>query len=262
MRAVLRAIACMLLASAPAEAGSIFDGDWIADLDTQSGLPTDIYLVRDGQYACQSCSPPRAYPADGILRPVPGDPDQTSEAVRITGPRQIITHIVGSALDRTTTMTVAPDDRTATYVSIDRRPGISAALRTSFLARRLAAAPPGAHAVSGTWQGVRDLSVPAELRTVTLHLDGDTLHYSTPLGTAFSTKLGGDFVPVRSAHAADVQAAVRQIGDRQIEERVMVAGKVVLIRIFTVSRDGRSMETASTDLATGTVFRATSRRQR
>lgn len=256
------ALACIVFVSAAAHARSPFDGNWAADLDTQSGLPTDIYLVRDGQYSCKSCEPPRSYPADDKLRPVADDPDKTSEAVRIVSPREIVTRIVGSALIRTTTMKVAPDGRTATYVSIDHRPGIAATLRTEYLARRTAPASSGANAVSGTWQGVRYITVPTELRTTTLRLDGDKLSYSTPLGTTFTATLGGDFVPVHSAHSANVQVAVRRTGPQQIEEHVKQDGKDVLARTFTISPDGRSMETASTDLINGTTFRATSRLQR
>lgn len=259
---MLLALAGLAMPSASvAQAASPFDGNWVADLDTQSGLPTDVYLVRNGRYFCASCEPSRAYPADGRMRPVRGDSVGTSEGVRIVGPRQIVTHIVASSLDRTTTMTVAPDGLTATYVSLDHRPGISATLRTEYLARRTAPAPPGAHAVSGSWQGIRYVTVPAELRTTTLRLIGDELSYSTPLGTSFKATLGGDFVPVRSSHTADVQVAVRRLGSRQIQERIKQDGKEVLVRVFTVSEDGRSMDTASTDLATGTTFRAISRLQ-
>ena len=242
-----------------AQARSPFDGSWVADLDTQSGLPTDVYLIRDGHYSCTSCEPPRAYPADGELRPVPGDPDRTSEAVRISSPSEIVTHIVGSALDRTTTMTVAPDGRTATYVSIDHRPGIAAAIRTEYIARKTGPTLSKAHIASGTWKGVRYVAVPEELRTTTMQVVGNKLMYSTPLGTSFTATFGGDFVPVRSAHAADVQVAVRRTAPSQIQERVRQKGKEVLVRVFTVRPDGRSMETASTDLTQGTTFRVTSR---
>ena len=124
------------------------NGDWVADLQTQTGLSRDVYVLRDGIYGCESCSPPRSYPADGALRAVTGAPG-VSEAVTIAGPRTIVTRIVQPALIRVTTMTVAPDDETATYVSIDRRPGISVPLRTEYLARRVAPGPPGSHRVSG-----------------------------------------------------------------------------------------------------------------
>jgi hypothetical protein len=232
----------------------------VADLDTQSGLATDIYLVRDGSYTCTSCEPPRTYLADGQPYPVPAEPGLTSEAVTITGPRTIVTHIVSPPLDRVTTMTVAPDDQTATYVSIDHRPGIAAALRTEYLARRTAPAPVGAHPVSGTWQGVRYVEVPALVRTTTLRLTGDQFSYSTPLGTSFTALLGGDFVPVRTAQGTGVTASVRRTGELQIEELVKRDGKLIAVRTFTVTPNGDAMEIATTDPLKRLTFRATSRR--
>jgi hypothetical protein len=83
----IAAVIAVLVTGAPAHAAGPFDGRWVADLDTQSGLSSDIYLVRDGRYTCRSCEPPRDYAADGRAHPVPRDPDVTWESVKITGPR-------------------------------------------------------------------------------------------------------------------------------------------------------------------------------
>lgn len=257
---LLTAVACCLSVQASAHANSPFDGAWVADLDTQSGLASDMYLVKDGNYGCATCEPPRSYRADGKPHPVPGDPDVASESVSITGPRTIVTHIVGPPLDRTTTMTVAADDQTATYVSLDHRPGIPGVLRTVYLARRTAPAPTGAHPVSGTWQGVRYVEVPPEVRTTVLRITGDRFSYSTPLGTSFTARIGGDYVPVKSEAGDGTTVSIRRSGQRQIEERVKQAGQVVAIRTFTLAPDGRTLEIATTDPSRGTTFRATSRR--
>src|SRR5689334_15838893 len=99
----------LALLSAAARAPD-FSGIWLADLDTQS-LPAhpDVYLVAHRQYRCDSCEPPRDYPADGRPHPVPGDANVTSESVTIAGARTIVTRIVGPALTRETRMTVARD---------------------------------------------------------------------------------------------------------------------------------------------------------
>lgn len=255
----IAAVIAVLVTGALAHAAGPFDGRWVADLDTQSGLSSDIYLVRDGRYTCRSCEPPRDYAADGRAHPVPHDPDVTWESVKITGPRTIVTHIVGPPLDRVTTMTVAPDGRTATYVSIDHRPGIGEALRTVYLARRTSPAPAGAHPVSGTWQGIRYVEVPALVRTTVLRVDGDRFRYSTALGTSFTARLGGGYVHVRGG--SSYLAAVRRKGQRRIEQRIREGGHLVAIRTFTVSPDGLSLEVATTDPGKGITFRAVSRRR-
>lgn len=257
---LLPAAALCLSLQASAYANSPFDGTWVADLDTQSGLASDVYLVKDGNYSCATCEPRRSYRADGKPHPIPGDPDVVSESVSITGPRTIVTHIVGPLLDRTTTMTVSADDRTATYISLDHRPGIPGVLRTVYLARRTAPTPTGAHAVSGTWQGVRYVEVPPEVRTTVLRITGDRFSYSTPLGTSFTARIGGDYVPIRSGASNGTTVAIRRSGQLQIEERIKQAGQVIAIRTFTIAPDGRTLEIATADPSRGTTFRAISRR--
>jgi hypothetical protein len=260
MRSVSWALGLLALAS-PATARSPFDGRWVSDLHTQSGLPTDIYLVAGGRYRCDSCSPPRAYPADGRPHAVPGDDQVRWESVRIAGPRALVTHIEGPTLSRTVTMTVAPDGRTATYVANDKRPGVKGPLRTVYVARRTAPAPAGAHAVSGTWQGIRYVTVPEQQRTIILHVEGDRFVYSHPLGYAFTARLGGGFVPVSGPYETPVFAAVRRLDPRTIEETRRSNGRITAIRTYTLSPDGSSLDVATTDPATGQTFRATSRRR-
>lgn len=256
------AIAGLVVTASAAQAKSPFDGVWLADLDTQA-MPrqVDVYLVKDGQYRCDSCAPPRAYPADGKLRKVAGDPEGASESVTITGPRTMVTHIVEPAIERTTTMTVAPDGRTATYIALDTRPGVRGLLRTEYLARRTAEAPAGAHPVSGSWQGVRYVSVPEQVRTTELHDDGASFSYSVPIGVHFTARFGGPAVPVEGPYGGKVLVSMRRIDARTVEETRTEAGKVTLVRTYTVAPDGGSLETVSKNPQIGSVFRITSHRK-
>jgi hypothetical protein len=163
-------LAAMLTAGAgSAWAASPFDGHWVDDLKTQIVADhADVYLVKDGAYRCDSCEPRRAYPADGHPRPVPGDASVISESVRVAGPHAIVTRIVETDMVRETTMTVAADDKTATYVALDRWPSVKAPLRTEYLARRVAPTPAGSHPVSGSWLGVRYVEVPEAYRSIDL----------------------------------------------------------------------------------------------
>lgn len=249
----------LALAAGAAQAKSPFDGVWLADLDTQA-MPhqEDVYLVRDGLYRCDSCAPARSYPADGRLRPVAGDPEGSSESVRITGPRTVTTHIVSASIDRVTTMTVAPDDRTATYISLDRRPGVKGLLRTEYLARRTAAAPAGAHPASGAWQGVRYVSVPDQVRTTRLQDDGESLSYSVPIGVRFKAVYGGPAVPVEGPYGGKVMVQVKRVDARTVKETRTEEGKVTLVRTYAVTPDGGALETVARNPQTGSVFRITS----
>ena len=257
---VLSLVAAASSASvADAREPGALNGDWVADLQTQTGLSRDVYLVADGIYSCESCSPPRSYPADGALRAVTGAPG-VSESVTIAGPRAIVTRIIEPALNRVTTMTVAADDETATYVSIDQRPGVNVPLRTEYLARRVAAGPLGSHRVSGAWQGVRYVAVPEQVRTTRLRESGDRLSFSVPLGYHYTATYGGYFVPLQGPYEGGVAVAVRRETDGSIVETRKREGRVVQTRRYTPARDGRSLQIATTNVTTGVTFTVTARR--
>jgi hypothetical protein len=259
--AALAVAALALLSAAPAPKNMPLTGTWVADLDTQQGLPTDIYFLRDGTYRCESCVPQRHYPADGTLRVVSETP-RVLEAVRVIDAKTISTRIVQPDLTRTTRMRVARDGQTATYVSTDHRAGIAGTLRTEYLARRTAPGPAGSHAVSGTWQGVRYVSVPVQLRTIILMDRGDRLSYRSGSGYSYSARYGGAYEPVSGPSDGGITVAVRRIDPYRVVETRRRGGDAVQVRTYTVASDGRSMEIATTDLITDRTFRATSRRQR
>lgn len=259
--AALVAGAAALVSAAPAERGGPLTGTWVADLSAQQGLPTDLYLVRDGIYACVSCVPRRRYPADGRPHPVSEAPLIT-ESVTIVDSRTISTRIVRVDLDRTTRMRVARDGRSATYVSIDRRPGVKGTLRTEYLAARTAPGPSGAHAVSGTWRGVRYISVPARLRTTILRDGGGGLSYRTGTGYAYDAPYSGAFVPIEGPYDGSLSVSVRKLDPRRVVETRRKGGADVQVRTYAVDPGGRRMEIATTDLATGTTFRIAARRKR
>ena len=249
----------LLLASASAAAGP-FTGTWVADLDSQAGLGKDVYLVTAGNYSCESCTPKRHYPADGKLHRIVGDPDVNFESVTVTGPRTIVTRLLEKAMTRVTTMTVAPDNRTATYVSIDHRPGIRQPLKTVYLARRVAAAPPGAHLVSGTWQGVAYQSVPELIRTTELRDESGTFTYRVPIGATYTARVGDGFAPLHGVGTEGQTAAVKKVDERTMVETRRRDGKVIMVRTFTLSPNGKTLTIASDYPETNSSFRITAHR--
>jgi hypothetical protein len=261
MRHVAIAALAFALAAGAAQAASPFDGTWVDDLDSQTGVDhVDVYLVAGGTYHCDSCVPPRAYPADGVARPVAGDPGVVSESVRVAGPRSIVTRIVGPDMIRETTMTVAADDRTATYVSLDDWPGRASGLRTEYLARRIKPAPPGAHPVSGSWQGVRYTAVPEEYRSITLIDTAEGLSRSSFRRGRYTARYGGPPAPIEGV-TGGYQVEVGRPDPNTRTETILLAGKPLTERTFRLSPDGQAMETTVKDLAGGGVFRATSHRR-
>ncbi len=244
-------------------AASPFDGTWVDDLSSQVAADhADVYLVADGAYRCDSCAPPRAYPADGKPRQVPGDPETLSESVAVAGPRTIVTRIVSAEMVRETTMTVADDDKTATYVALDQWPGLAERLRTEYLARRVAQTPAGAHPVSGSWLAVRYVQVPEAYRSITLRDSGDGLSRSNFRHGRYTAKYGGPPVPLQGLSTkGDFTVTVSKPDERTRVETIRLNGKPVVERTFRLSPDGQTMETAARDPASGEVFRITSHRK-
>jgi hypothetical protein len=154
-------------------------------------------------------------------------------------------------------MTASPDDHTATYISLDQRPGVKGVLRTRYMARRVAPAPSGANRVSGSWQSVAYLEVPKQVRTVELRLVGDQLSYNTPIGVSFSAKIGGEPATVRGPYAGAITAALRRVNARTLIERRQRDGKPLATRTYQLSRDGTSLEMSTKDETNGTTFTAT-----
>lgn len=238
------ALTIALLLGAPAIAGP-FTGTSVADLDSQAGLGKDVYLVAHGYYSCESCTPPRHYRADGRMHRIVGDPEVTSESVTIAGPRTIVTRLIEKAMIRSTTMTVAPDNRTATYVSIDHRSGIRQPLKSVYLARRVGSAPAGAHPVSGTWQGVAYESVPELIRTTELRDEARSFTYRVPIGATYTARIGGGPAPLHGLGTEGQQAAVKRIDAHKIVETRTRSGEVIMVRTFTLSPDGKVLTMAS-----------------
>ena len=246
--------AALALAGASGNAASPFNGVWVDDLKSQMGeTGFDIYLIAKGIYKCYSCSPPRSYPADGKTRPVQGD-TSVKESVNISGSRAITLRTTSPNMTRETTMTVAADDRSATYVSLDKWPGLAKRLRTEYIAKRVASSPPGAHPASGSWLGVTYIKVPEEYRSVSLmEADGHFARSNFRHGH-YIADIDGPAVPVTGDGRDAYQAEVRAPNLRTRVETVLLNGKPVIVRTYTLSQDNRSLTTEVREPGTRNVF--------
>ena len=261
MKAIVAAIA-LALGAVSAHAASPFDGVWVDDLKTQMGdAGSDVYLIASGVYRCDSCSPPRSYPADGKPRPVPGDTSVITEAVTIAGPRAIVTRTVGPEMTRETTMTVAPDGQSATYIALDKWPGRSERLRTKYLAKRTAPAPAGAHVTSGSWLGVAYIEVPQDYRSVDLKEADGRFTRSNFRHGHYTARIDGPPVLVTGDGQDLYEAQVRAPDARTRVETILLKGKPVVQRTYSLSEDGKSMVTAVRETGESNVFSTTSHRK-
>ena len=102
--------------------------------------------------------------------------------------------------------------------------------------------------------------MPEQVRTTRLRENGDEISYSVPLGYHYTATYGGYFVPLQGPYEGGVTVAVRRASDGSVIETRKREGRVAQTRRYTLSPDGRSMEIATTDPATGATFAITARR--
>jgi hypothetical protein len=251
-----------LVIAAPTLAASLFDGTWKADVSTAKP-PTkpDVLLLKGGNYSCSSCAPPLEVKADGAFHVVTGRSYSDEVSVKVDGPHTITeTSKFKGKIVYSETFTVAPDGKTATLAFVDTSAPDGKPVKGEVKEKRVADAPAGAHAVSGSWliTGFSDYSDAGV--TTTYALVGDTLMMKTPNGFGYSAKLGGPAVPIKGDNAG-AMAAVRKIDANTLEETDTVKGKIVSVTTMSVQPGGKVMKVDVDDRKQGSKMSFTMTRQ-
>ena len=221
-------------------AGGSIDGTWKADVATAKwDQKPDEYLIQGGKYDCKSCTPPVSVPADGAFHPVTGHPYYDQLSIKVVDDKTVqqATRLKGRDTGGST-MKVSADGNTLGIdfkdTSIPNAPATTGHVDET----RVAAAPAGANAVSGSWKPSKAQNVNAEALTTTFKVDGDTFHMSSPNGISYDAKLDGPPVPIKG-DPAGTSAAVKKLSDGSYQETDTRGGKVVSINTFTVGADGK-----------------------
>ena len=222
----------------PAAAADAFEGNWKADLaSAEFEDQPDVYLLKDGQYNCSSCNPPLTVAADGEFHAVADRPyfdsmkvtvadDQTVKFERRKGDREV----------GTSTWQVSPDGKTLNAEFVDKTAATPVTGKGT--STRVAAAPAGAHAVSGSWKANRLDTLSEEALTSSFDIEGDTIRYKSGEGLSYEAKVGGPDVPVQGDPSGLV-VAVTQPSSNTIVETYKRDGKVVGVATLTIGTDGR-----------------------
>ena len=253
-------IALALLATAaagPAAAVSPFDGTWKTDLKSIKFDPKpDEFLLAKGVYTCRSCVPPFTVPADGKFHPVAGHDYYDAFAVKIDDAHDVTaTAKRGPKIVGTTVFRVSPDGKTLTY-SATRMSDTGVKTTSTSTGTRVAAAPTGAHAVSGSWKGAAVQSASDTGVTQTFKVANGIVTFSAPTGEAYAAKLGGPAV-VQKNDPAKTMIRVKQLAPNRIVEEDARHGKVILTFDMTVAPDGKTMTILTTDKRDNTTTKAT-----
>jgi hypothetical protein len=227
-------------AAAPAAAAGGIDGTWKADVTSAKwDQKPDQYLLQNGTYACQSCTPPWSVPADGAFHPVAGHPYYDQVSIKVIDDKTV--HQENKLKGRDTggaTMKVSADGNTLGVDFIDKSIANAPPSTGHVDDTRVAAGPAGAHAISGSWKPSKAQNINAETLTVSFKTDADTLHMSSPSGTSYDAKLDGTDTPIKG-DPAGTTASVKKLSDNSYQETDKRGGKVVSVSTFTVGADGK-----------------------
>jgi hypothetical protein len=223
-------------AGAPAGAADAINGTWKTDMSTfQLDAKPDEYLLKGGQFSCQTCTPPFSVAADGAFHPV-NRPYQDHISVKVDDDHTVTrTDQKGGKTVGSAKYSVSSDGNTLT-ISFNDMSG-SKPVTGTYTESRSAPAPAGAHVISGSWKQQNAPKVSDTGLTVTFNLAGDTLHMSAPTGQSYDAKLGGGEVPVKG-DIGGTMASVTRNGDSFVETDTR-GGKVISVTTMTPGADGK-----------------------
>ena len=158
-----------------------------------------------------------------------------------------------------TKYSVSADGKTLTVSFTDSSIPNAKPVTGSYTETRVADAPAGAHAISGSWKMDKYNNVSDEGLTVTYKVDDDTLHMSSPTGASYDAKLDGTDAPIKG-DIGGTTASVKKLGDNSYEETDKRGGKVVDVTTFCVGADGK-LNVVSEDKLAGSTIKYTANRQ-
>ena len=234
-----------------------FDGTWQMKMDTLrfSGTPEE-YLLEKGMYHCLTCAPRVDVKADGTDQKVTGHYFDTI-VVRVVDAKSV--EFIQKKDGKTTFAvieTVSPDGQTMTEEFTNTMGAETIKGKAGFT--RVSDGRPGSHALSGKWQmqTVKNATRAGTLTTYQSTAGGLKISDG---GQSYEVKFDGKDYPAGwDAHAT---ASLKVIDDYTIEETDKQDGKVVVVTLMTVSKDGKSMKVESGDRLRGSTMTYTAEKQ-
>ena len=241
--------------AATADAGSIA-GDWKINLDSASFENDNRdWTLADGQYQCNSCTPPYGFAANGEWQSV-DRPGTDSQMIEVVDERTVrFASRLGDKDLGSTTMTVSEDGQSARMEWTDLSGDTPVNGSTNFT--RTAAGPDGAHAMSGKWTVADIESIDEAGLLFSVSLDGETMTNSGN-GRSWTATLGGEPVAIEGDEPG-LMVAVEKIGDNSYRETYSRDGETLSTAEITI--EGDTLSGKSTDARDGSVVTWTASRQ-
>lgn len=253
-------IAFVLPIAAPAQ--SAFDGTWKVDMSkAQMPKKPDVQVLKDGMYECKTCVPPYKIKADGQDQSVSGHPYYDTVSVQVVDDHTVkFTDKKGGKTVATSTTTVSPDGKTATFEFSDSSDTNADPVTGKGEVALVAKGPAGSHAISGSWRTTKFETLSDNGATVTFKTDGDTLTMTNPTGQSYTAKMDGSDAAYNGDPGTN-GVSVKKISKNTIEETDKRDGKSISVTRITVSADGKTMTFAVNDKLHGSTSQFVAEKQ-
>lgn len=244
-----------LLVPAAAMAQSSFAGTWKVDVNSmQFSAKPSVVVLQNGDFQTPNSVPPVDVKADGQDHPVTGSPSFDAVNIKVLDDRSIEQTFKKSGTIVAVLKGTVSADGKAQHLNytISGTPN-TAPVTYALDYIRVAAGPPGSHAISGSWQ-ITKLAASENALVWTYRVEGDTLRFSNPIGQSYAAKLDGTDAPFKGNPDFDSVSAKR-ISQDTIEETDKRGGKPVRVVRGTVTPDGKTMNVTEQNLLEGTTIR-------
>jgi hypothetical protein len=249
MKAASLFLLALCLFSSNAHSQSSFDGTWILDTGKNENLASEkprVISIADGVFR----EGDRQIKADGSDQKVPATGYWDTVSVRIVDDRMVemISKKAGK-VTYTETDTVSADGNTLTKVMKDTTEAEAVTFESDF--RRLAPAPAGAHALSGSWQVFKQ-SRSANSTIIKYKCTSQGFSAETPLGEKLEAKFDGKQYEMED-DPGHTMVSVKLINPNTVEQTNVRDGKIVFIVTLEVTPDGKTIHATSKSKEDGSV---------
>lgn len=239
----------LCLSSTNARSQSPFDGTWVIDTGKNENLASEkprVLSVADGVFR----EGDRRIKADGSDQRVPANGYWDTVSVRIVDDRtvEIISKQAGKAT-YTETDTVSADGNTLAKVMKDTTEAEAVTFESDF--SRIAPAPVGAHAVSGSWQVFKQ-SRSENSTIIKYKCTSQGFSAETPLGEKLHARFDGKLYEMQD-DPGHTMVSVKLINPRTVEQTNVRGGKIVFVVTLVVMPDGKSIHATSKSKEDGSV---------
>src|SRR5271170_1522343 len=230
-------------------AQSAFDGTWKINMNTMDfPKKPDVFLLQNGTYECNTCSPPYQIKADGTDQPVSGHPYYDTVAIKVVNDRNIEeTDKKDGKVVATSTSTVSTDGNTLLFTFSDSsNTNGGPPVTGQGEATRVAKGPGGANAISGSWRTTKIEGLTDNATVWTYKASGDEMTMTNLTGQSYTAKLNGAEAPMKGDPGV-TSVSVKTIGKDTLVETDMRDGKVIYVLKMTVAADGKTAKLSFDD---------------